>query len=137
MTDYSKMKKGELADLLELRSLDSNGTKAELIARLQEAHEEAIVELTPEPDAVVEEPETPEDTGIQRPAVLNEWELQVDAVYHDVLGRQADPQGLYHYHWELKTGNRSVAQIRDILSNSDEGKALKDLEAKSAHDEEE
>ena len=108
-----------------------------MIARLQEAHEEAIVELTPEEDAVVEEPETPEDTGIQRPAVLDEWELQVDAVYHDVLGRQADPQGLYHYKWELKTGNRTVANIRTILENSDEGKAIKDLEAKSAHDEEE
>ena len=137
MTDYSKMKKGELADLLELRSLDSTGTKAQLIERLQDAHVEAIEEMTPEPDAVIEEPETPEDKGPQRPEILNQWELQVDAVYYEVLGRKADPQGLYHYHWELKTGNRTVADIRTILQNSDEGKGLKDLELKSAHDEEE
>jgi len=134
MTEYAKMKKTELVDLLELRGLDSDGTKAVLIARLQEAHEEAIEEMTPEEDAVIEEPATPEDTGMTRPEVLNEWELQVDAVYYSVLGRKADPQGLYHYHWELKTGNRSAADLAVILANSDEGKALKDLEAKSAHD---
>ena len=131
------MKKDELIELLDVRDMDTSGTKADLIARLQEAHQEALEELAPEEDAVIEEPETPEDTGMQRPAELDEWELQVDALYHECLGRQADPQGLYHYKWELKTGNRTLEQLKATLLASDEAKALKDLEDRSAHDEEE
>ena len=121
MDDLSSMLKADLIALCEDRGLDTAGTKAQLIARLEEASEapaeaEEVVEA-PEAEEVVEEAPAP------APAPADSNEAFVMQAYRDTFGRDADPSGLMHYTGELDRGSMSRAALLETLEKSAEGQA--------------
>tara|TARA_B100001094_G_C17840363_1_gene627636 strand:+ start:108 stop:482 length:375 start_codon:yes stop_codon:yes gene_type:complete len=99
----SDLKKSELIALAEENELDSSGTKKDLVARL-----EPVLEWDePEAEEVEDAPVAPEEEtkAVSAAPVLKtaedyahlEDEDFVKAVYLDILGREADPDGLKHY----------------------------------------
>lgn len=114
MPDYSSMKKAELIALCEEAELSTNGTKADLIARL-EAPQEVVAE--PEVEEVVEPVETNTSDDLSDEDFIRQ-------AYLDILGREADPAGLRHYSLALgfhKTLTRE--QVLRALKRSDEARS--------------
>ncbi len=111
MSDLADLKKAELVALCEEKGLDTEGTKADLIARLEasqapaaEAPAEEVEEEVAEEPAVEEaEPEPAPKPKAKKGSVpdpadesLSTVEF-IEAAYLSLLGREADRQGLRHY----------------------------------------
>ena len=116
-----KMKKAELVEKAKDLGLDSDGTKAELISRI-EAHESEAESASADP--VVEEPiEANESDG---PGDLDpdlDSVAFVKKAYQDILGRDADENGLRHYVNALDFhGTIDRQKVIDDLKASDEAK---------------
>ena len=118
------MKKAELVEKAEDLGLDSDGTKAELISRI-EAHESEADPASADP--VVEEPIEANESD--ESAAASDLDPELDSVsfvkkaYQDILGRDADEGGLRHYVNALdfhKTIDRQ--KVIDDLKASDEAK---------------
>lgn len=121
MDDLSSMLKADLIALCEDRGLDTDGTKAQLIARLEEASE-----ASSEAEEVVEAPEVEEaaeEAPAPAPAAADDNESFVKQAYLDKLGREADLSGLNHYVGELDRGTLSRAALLETLEKSAEGQA--------------
>jgi len=135
MSDLMELTKKQLIALCEEAGLDTDGTKADLVARLEapaETPAEAPVEAVVE--EVVEEP-TPAPTKPKKatqkgsmPDVEDESLSSEDFVkqaYLAILKREADPSGLKHYTRALDL-HRTLTrqQVLDKLSDSEEAKSL-------------
>ena len=107
------LKKAELIALCEENELDTDGTKADLAARLdavlswddESTDEEVVVEEEVVEEAVVEEAvveeELEEDIGVTSWKGMDLYEKDADSflkdLYMKVLGREVDQGGLRHY----------------------------------------
>ena len=117
------LKKAELVALCEQHELDTTGTKADLVARLEpvldwdEPDQEEVVVEEPVVEEVVED--APATVGDGLPT-----EQFVREAYLSILGREPDANGLKHYvtciDWH---GTMTREQVIEDLSNSDEAKA--------------
>ena len=117
------LKKAELVALCEEHELATDGTKADLVARLEpeldwdEPDQEEVVVEEPVVEEVVED--APATVGDGLPT-----EQFVREAYLSILGREPDANGLKHYvtciDWH---GTMTREQVIEDLSNSDEAKA--------------
>jgi len=121
----SDLKKAELIVLAEDNQLDPSGTKAELVARLEEAgvgaEKPATEKAIPKLDVAPEEPAAPDMSGFDMDA--GDTDEFLKGLYLHVLGREIDADGLAHYTRVLefyKTQTR--ADILADLEASDEYK---------------
>ena len=120
---FADMKKTELSSMCADNGLDNTGTKAELIARLEEAEISPSEEVN---DSIVKElvrksdlPPRPDMTGF-------DMEMEgtaefISALYLHIFEREVDTPGLQHYTMildEYKTLTRE--QVLDDLVGSDE-----------------
>lgn len=112
MSDLADLKKADLVALCEEKGLDTEGTKADLIARLEavveaapavEESEPVLEEATPEPEAEEPAPEpakpkakTPKGAPDPADESLSTVEF-IEAAYLALLGREVDAPGLRHY----------------------------------------
>lgn len=116
MSDLAELKKAELIALCKEQGLSADGTKAQLIERLEAAESapEAVEETIPEPveestpEPVVEEPAPApapskpkaKSGAVSEPHPDDESLSAVDFIkqaYLSILGREADAGGLRHY----------------------------------------
>lgn len=138
MSELADLLKSDLVALCEEKGLETDGTKADLIARLEALEEAApaVEESTPEAEAEEAEPVVEEAAPEPAPAPAkpktvkgapdpNDESLStvefIQAAYQALLGREADVQGLRHYKNSLdlhKTIDRQ--RVLDDLLASDE-----------------
>ena len=134
----SDLKKAELIALCKENDLDTSGVKADLVARLEpilewddaEAEEEVEAkseEDTEEVEAPVEaEPEekpSSDDSGGKDDDLMaiGDDEAFVRQAYLDLLGREADPEGLKHYTNRLMFHkNMTREELVDLFKNTTE-----------------
>ena len=118
------LKKAELVALCEQHELETDGTKAELVARL-----EPVLDWD-EPDqeeVVVEEPVVAEEPVVEDTSVGDglPTEQFVREAYLSILKREPDANGLKHYvtciDWH---GTLTRQDVIDDLSSSEEAKNL-------------
>lgn len=119
------LKKAELVALCLENELDKDGTKAELIARLEEAGVGA--EPAPQEDVVktaleVTELESPTDVDMSDFDMdAGDTDEFLKALYLKVLGREIDAGGLAHYTRVLDFyGTQTRADVLNDLLGSDE-----------------
>tara|TARA_Y100001973_G_C5157412_1_gene311612 strand:+ start:91 stop:471 length:381 start_codon:yes stop_codon:yes gene_type:complete len=99
----SDLKKAELIALCEENDLDTSGVKADLVARLEPVlswdDAEAEEEVEAPVEAEVEETPSSDVSGGKTEDLLAipDDEAFVKQAYLDLLGREADPEGLKHY----------------------------------------
>lgn len=135
MSDLMELTKKELIALCKEAGLDTDGTKADLVARLEapaesptEAPVEALVEeVVEEPAPAPAKPKKATKTG-SLPDVEDESLSSEDFVkqaYLAILKREADAGGLKHYVRALDL-HRTLTrqQVLDKLSDSEEAKSL-------------
>jgi hypothetical protein len=135
MSDLMELTKKELIALCKEAGLDTDGTKADLVARLEapaesptEASQEAVVDVrVEEPAPAPTKPKKATKTG-SMPDVEDESLSSEDFVkqaYLAILKREADAGGLKHYVRALDL-HRTLTrqQVLDKLSDSEEAKSL-------------
>ena len=121
----SDLKKAELIVLAEDNQLAPSGTKAEIVARLEEAgvgaEKTATERAIPKLDVAPEEPAGPDMSGFDMDAGDSDEFLK--GLYLHVLGREIDAGGLAHYTRVLEFyKTQSRADILADLVASDEFK---------------
>lgn len=130
MSDLADLLKADLVALCEEKGLDTEGTKADLIARLEAAEAPAPVEeSTPEPAAEEPAPEPApkpkaKTTAKGSPDPKDESLSTVDFItqaYLSILKREPDQSGLRHYKNALDLHQTIDRQrVLDDLLASDE-----------------
>ena len=123
----SDLKKAELIALCEENDLDTSGVKADLVARLEPVLEWDDAEAEEEVEAPVEaEPEekpSSDDSGGKNDDLMaiGDDEAFVKQAYLDLLGREADPEGLKHYTNRLMFHkNMTREELVDLFKNTTE-----------------
>ena len=131
-TDLSKATKDELVALCEEAGLETDGTKKELIARLEAVpapSEPEVVEEEVKEEVVEEKPVKTAKKGKSKLPDPEDESLSVEdfvrAAYLAVLGREADAGGLRSYTFAIELHRTMSRQdVLDSLQSSEEAKGL-------------
>ncbi len=132
MSELSELTKKELVAKAEELGLAIDGTKTDLVGRIEEALALAEAPVEEVKEEVVEEvvEEVKEAPKKAKKGALPEVGAGLDAgefvrlAYLGVLKREADAGGLQHYTSALMLNGLTEQQVLDDLSNSEEAKAL-------------
>lgn len=143
MTDLSTLTKAELIALAEEAELDTSGTKADIIARLEGASAPVeAVEAVEAPEPVEEAPAASEVVPLSNPApkakkggktALPDPEDEslsaqdfVRQCYLAIFGREVDPSGFKTYTRALTMhGTLTREQVIERLQDTDEARAYR------------
>lgn len=142
--ELNEMLKSELIELAESLGLETDGTKAVLIERIEAAQveeapaeEEVVEEEAPAEEEVVEEvAEEPVEDAPMKDLLTEEPDETMDDkefiewAYQSVLKRKADQGGLMHYLNGMRLRKWSRDRVLNALKESDEAKALGELDGK-------
>ena len=138
MSELADLLKADLVALCEEKGLETDGTKADLIARLEALEEAApaVEESAPEAEAEEAEPVVEESAPEPAPAPAKPKTVKgapdpadeslstvefIHAAYQALLGREPDVQGLRHYKNGLDLHKTITRQrVLDDLLASDE-----------------
>jgi len=124
MSELSELTKKELVAKCEELGLDIDGTKADLLARIEESLVVAEAPVEEVVEEVKEAPKKAKKGALPEVGAGTDATEFVKAAYLAILKREADAGGLKHYATQLMMKGLTEQQILDDLSNSQEASLL-------------